>query len=73
MNERMYQLPLQLPASTRYKLIDLQRIRGPIITPEMEALDPVRKSAVPSMAGVIRQLIEEAHKREVQSGKKTRD
>lgn len=67
-----YQLPIKLSSPVLHKLIDLQRIRGPVITPEMEHLDPVRKSDIPSKAAIIRSLIEEAHKREVENGKKAR-
>jgi len=60
------QLPIQMPLPVLHKLIDLQRIRGPVMTDEVAAQDPVRKSDIPSKAAVIRSLIEEAHKRECQ-------
>jgi len=68
MPDKMRQLPIQLPIPTLHKLIDLQRVRGPSISAETFARDPVKKSMVPSMAAVIRSLIEEAHKREFDRG-----
>jgi hypothetical protein len=55
-------LNVVLPGSTLDKLFHLQRIRG--VSDEGKKGE-VNKNAIPSMTGLIRDLIEEAHKREV--------
>jgi len=63
-----HQMPISLPMPILHKLIDLQRVRGPSISAETVARDPVRKCDIPSKAAVIRSLIEEAHRREIENG-----
>lgn len=61
-----YTLPVQMTARLRDSLINLQRIRGKEMPEDMRNMDPIRKDGVPSKAEVIRQLIREAHSREVE-------
>jgi len=57
---------IAMPLSLRIKLSNLMRIRGHYTHREAENIDPIKDADPPSMSEVIRDLIEEAHKHEVQ-------
>lgn len=67
MERKPYKLNLFIPDPLLDSLQELQRVRGRAVTSEMIAKNPVRTKAVPAMSEVIRQLIEEAHTREVKN------